>query len=399
MRILFVDDEPGVLDGLRRMLRGQRAEWDMHFANGGEEALELMRSISFDVIVTDMRMPRIDGASLLAMVRDQSPDTVRIVLSGQTDQEAAVRAIPYAHQFLTKPCESETIKSVIGIAASLRRMLRSESMLRVVGEMEALPALPAIYQELRRVLADPDSGQDDIVHVVERDLGITTKILQIVNSAFIGLPQRTSNLRSAIGYLGTNMIRSLVLTSEVFRIFDPGGSCQSAEYEKLFRDGLAVGRLAKRLVSSRGAGDAAFMAGMLHDVGMLIQIARLPAQRLLVQQKMAAEGCLVETAEIEIMGVCHAELGGYLLGLWGLPTDIVAPVVFHHHPEKSGCREVDVVAAVAIADALLETGRPNVETPDPRLESEFLASIGAENRLPEWQALAEEVGGESVDAA
>jgi YesN/AraC family two-component response regulator len=86
-RILFVDDEPRVLQGIQRGLRGMRAEWETEFANSGAEALETMAQAPFDVVITDMRMPGMDGAQLLDLVKARFPRTVRIILSGQSDRE------------------------------------------------------------------------------------------------------------------------------------------------------------------------------------------------------------------------------------------------------------------------------------------------------------------------
>jgi CheY-like chemotaxis protein len=118
MRILFVDDEPRVLDGLRRMLRSRRREWSLHFAMSGDEALEQLAELPFDVIVSDMRMPRMDGATLLGIVQESFPSVIRIVLTGHTEPEGRAHALPVAHQFLTKPCDPFTLQAAIDRARS-----------------------------------------------------------------------------------------------------------------------------------------------------------------------------------------------------------------------------------------------------------------------------------------
>ena len=96
-RVLFVDDEPKILEGLQRMLRSMRHEWEMEFALGGPSAMEALNSRPFDVVVTDMRMPGMDGAMLLSQVRGLHPQIVRIVLSGHSDQELVLSSVGPAH--------------------------------------------------------------------------------------------------------------------------------------------------------------------------------------------------------------------------------------------------------------------------------------------------------------
>jgi DNA-binding NtrC family response regulator len=103
-RILFVDDEQRVLDGLRRMLRTMRAEWEMEFACDGLSALETLDKQAFDVIVTDMRMPEMDGSVLLSEVLAKHPALLRVALSGQSDMESKVCASGLVHSYLSKPC-------------------------------------------------------------------------------------------------------------------------------------------------------------------------------------------------------------------------------------------------------------------------------------------------------
>src|SRR5215217_6257296 len=109
MKVLFVDDEPRVLQALRRSLTIADVPWDARFADGGAAALLQLETESFDVVVTDMRMPSVDGAAVLNAVKDRAPGTVRIVLSGQADEAAAMRVVGVAHQFLAKPCDMKVL--------------------------------------------------------------------------------------------------------------------------------------------------------------------------------------------------------------------------------------------------------------------------------------------------
>ena len=118
-RILFVDDEPMILQGLQRMLRPLRDEWDMVFVDGGEKALAAMAESTFDVVVTDMRMPVMNGAQLLTEIRKRHPSTVRLILSGHADKDLVSQCLGVAHQYISKPCDPEQLKTTIRSACLL----------------------------------------------------------------------------------------------------------------------------------------------------------------------------------------------------------------------------------------------------------------------------------------
>ena len=157
-KILFVDDEANILAGLRRMLRSQRDQWSMHFASSGEEALSKMQAESFDVVVSDMRMPGMDGAELLTRVSKLYPNTVRLVLSGQSEHERIFRAIGPAHQFMAKPCEPQVLIDTIRRACDLQGQLSSESLTQLVSQLSHLPSLPTTYREVVEELESDEAS-------------------------------------------------------------------------------------------------------------------------------------------------------------------------------------------------------------------------------------------------
>jgi DNA-binding NarL/FixJ family response regulator len=188
-RILFVDDEQSVLEGLRDLLRKERRRWDMVFVTGGEQALEELRRAPFDVVVSDMRMPEMDGAELLTRVREDYPRAARLVLSGQADRESVLRAMPVTQQFLAKPCDQAVLRATLARTCDLQSVLASDAIRAVVGSLERLPSVPRTYFELTEVAARSDTDAADIAAVVQRDTAMTAKVLQLANSAYFGNPQ------------------------------------------------------------------------------------------------------------------------------------------------------------------------------------------------------------------
>ncbi len=288
--ILFVDDEQRILDGLRRMLHSKTQGWQLAFAGGGEEALALMAEQAFDVVITDMRMPGMDGATLLARVQERHPQTVRIVLSGHADMEAALQAIPISHQFLSKPCDADTIKEVVERACSLQDLLSIEATRRLVGKFKTLPAMPKVHGQLLKALADPEVDVAKVAAIVEEDLGVTTRLLQVVNSGFFSLRRQIASTQDAVSYLGMQMVKNLVLAMEVYGGFQgkQGISPEALATEQ--RHALRVAALAAKMCAPGEQADKAYIAGLLHDFGKLLLMLEEPAEYARIQERGRAAG-------------------------------------------------------------------------------------------------------------
>lgn len=382
MKILFVDDEPRILRGIERMLFDMADDWDMSFAESGAQALETMEHKPVDVIVTDMRMPGMDGAALLTEVKARHPNTVRIVLSGHTELEAALRVVPVAHQFLSKPCEPELLKSVIERACNLRLVLSDARVTGVIGALDKLPSVPRIYSQLANALAYEKANVSDVARIVSLDQAISAKVLQVVNSAFFGGSTPIANIEGAVVRLGIQMIKNLVLSVEIFQDADlfkavPGFSIETAQ-----RHALDVAALARKLIRDKSMGDDAFMAAILHDIGKLVMLSAQPEQLEASLRLSASDALSFHLAEKQLMGISHAEIGGYLLGVWGLPYPIVEAVANHHEPMRvPRRRDFGIVEAVYVANTLSNGEAVNVD---------YLVQWGVLDQLETWQKMASE---------
>jgi HD-like signal output (HDOD) protein/CheY-like chemotaxis protein len=386
--LVFVDDEPLVLDGLRRMLHRYRATWNMSFVTSGEEALALMAESPMDIVVSDMRMPTMDGAELLKRVKDLHPRTVRIILSGHLELASALAVAQTAHQFLSKPCDSAVVRELISRAYDLHALMHDETLQRIVGGIDSLPALPSTYNELLGVLAEADVGLGDVSVVIEKDPSITAKILQLVNSSFFGIARPVESLRDATSYLGINTIRDLTLTLEVFRAFE-GKRCSSRfsllKQQKLSR---LSGQIAHRLLDDKKVAESAFLAGMLHDLGRLILATHQPESYSRLLDTAAAEGRTVHEVERESIGVTNPDIGAYLLGLWGLPYTTVEAVAHHAEPSRVDHKSFDALSAVHVAVGLAHELVDSPDDPPAPLDLEYLERLGVLDRLPAWREMA-----------
>ena len=394
-RILFVDDEPNVLDGLRRMLRPMRKEWEIVFASGGEEALATLAEELFDVVVSDMRMPGMDGAQLLSEVKQRYPQVIRVVLSGHSEKETVLRSVGPTHQYLAKPCDPEQLRDVIGRACALRDLLSEDALRDLVSRMSTIPSLPRTYTEIIEELQSPDASIKRVGRIVSKDVGMTAKILQLVNSAFFGLRHHVSDPSQAASFLGVDTLKALVLSVHIFSQLEDV-KIEGFSLDALWNHSAATGALAKRIAATQDdevqLHDHAFLAGLLHDAGKLVIAANLPERYRAVLASAKDEGLNFWEAERRILTNTHAEVGAYLFGLWGLPDPIVEAVAFHHCPNKCSGAGFTPLIAVHAANAIDHEHDPTWKAQSTdQLDIEYLTRLGLADRLPAWRDLHAEV--------
>ena len=214
LRVLFVNDDEAVLSALRANLRRRRRQWDMTFLSG-VQAAQAIAEQPFDVVVTELILGGVNGLDLLRDVARERPGTIRVVLSGSADPRGAMQAAQVAHQYLAMPCEPAELIRRIERSERLRSVLSSERIASL-GSLDRLPSPPAIHQQLRDALTDPDTSVHDVASIVERDAGITAKILQLVNSAFFSRVRRIANVQAAVGVLGLDLLQGLVLQQALY---------------------------------------------------------------------------------------------------------------------------------------------------------------------------------------
>jgi putative nucleotidyltransferase with HDIG domain len=387
-RILFVDDEVSILDGLKRMLRPMRNEWEMSFATGGAAALAILESTPCDVIVTDMRMPEMDGAALLEKVQEQYPSVFRIVLSGYTELQASLRAVPVAHQFLMKPCEPEALRAGIERATSLGKVLDSRMLTSLIGTLRDLPPLPRVFSELKVALSDPKTSLEQVSRIVEKDVAVSAKLLQLVNSAFFGMSREVSDVKTACVHLGITVLQDLVLTIEVQRSFKRNELITDEFLEEFQEHAQLAARFAAGIAQTFKLTPAVILAAFLHDIGKLVMAERTPAH--FARAIAEAQELSVPLYEVEerLTQVSHAEVGAYLLGLWGLPAPVVEAVAHHHHPRRVAHQGMDAVLAVYLGNLLAREREALARGAKlPAFDEELLNESGAAPHLEEWRKI------------
>jgi len=377
-----------ILRGLQRSLRPLREDWDMEFLDSGETALARMTQASFDVVVSDMRMPGMNGTEFLRAVMHRYPETTRLVLSGHADNELTLKCIDFAHFYLAKPCDDAALMGILR-RTSDRRHLPSVPIRQLIGRISNLPSIPGRYLEIVQIANEAGASLERIAEVIASDPGTTTQILRVVNSAFFGLGREIASLEEAVAHLGLDLVKALVLSIDAAAQFAPL-DCGHAKMKSLWAHHLAVASAAKLIAQHERADRKmvceAFTAGILHDIGKLVLAANFPGDYASALQLAEQEKLEICTAEVRVLGADHAEVGAYLLGLWGLPAPVVEAVALHHVPSAAVQPSFSPLTIVHAANVLVSEIESGTGGSLP-LDENYLSTVGAGDRANRWRDL------------
>ncbi len=389
-KILFVDDEENILQGLERSLHSMLDLWDMRFCLGGENGLKAVTTESFDAVVSDMTMPGMGGVEFLSKVRDLTPSAARFALSGNSEKEMLIESSGICHQYLLKPCNPKDLKDVICRAVNLQNTIHSDELKKIVSQIKQLPSAPVLYNKIREELMRPEPEGERISNIISQDVAMTAKVLHLVNTAFFGLPRQVSSAEDATKLLGFDLIEKLVLAIEIFAAFDES-EMGHLNINKLWDHSFATGQLAKEIAmaerSEKTTIDQSMISGILHDIGKLVIAANYPDCYIDGPANHSDDDSQKELKHLH--GDSHAEVGAYLMGLWGLPNPIIEAVAFHHQPDRLECYDFTPLTAVHAANALLyEFNSEGKEIQENRnLNVVHLSNIGLDSRIPVWRMI------------
>jgi len=388
-RILFVDDESAVLEGLKNLLHKQRHRWDIVFAEGGKEALNEIRSKEYDIIISDIRMSSMDGIELLNRVKDEAPNVIRLVLSGQVSSDELARVMPVAHQFLSKPTNARDLQSVIEKACALQSQLPNEMIKRLIGSIDRLPTPPITYIKITQAMAKSDLSISDIVEILEQDPAVCAKLLQLVNYSYFGLSRPLTNIAQSVSFLGLSFIKNLVLVAHLLRSLDDSPKALNHFYNEFQSHSLLTAKIAQRIIKDVTRDEVRIQecvtAALLHDIGKIIIAKAFPEDFAIISMN----GDHIDEQERALVGATHAEVGAYLLSLWGLPSQIVDAVAHHHAPANSVPHSFEIVDCVHMADMLVQNCDSIAECLSV-IENNPFNEFNISDKLPIWQALVEQ---------
>jgi putative nucleotidyltransferase with HDIG domain len=300
--------------------------------------------------------------------------------------------MPVCHQFLSKPCDADTLVSAVNRTCRLQSMIANESLRKVMGGISRLPALPTLYMELQAVIAGGCADPRAVARIVSRDISMSAKVLQIVNSAYFGLGRRISSVEQAVIYLGALTVQQMVLASVFSGVVLPP-NC-GIRMKDLSEHSLLTAAIARNMFAlNPDKAPQAWTAGMLHDLGKVVLAWNLPDHLRAALELAGNTSCSLFSAERDLYGVTHAEVGAYLLGLWGLPGEIVEAVANHHQPEETQPAGLDLVVSTHTANALAhECASPQSGDASCReINLDLLSSLNLAKTLEEWRCHATKI--------
>ncbi len=386
-RILFaVADQDAVADFKRAFAE----PWEVATASSGPLALEQLDKQPFDVLVADLDLPELDGAALLNQSRHAHPRTLCFILATEADRERVMENVLGAHQFLTKPCDAALLKNQVERATSLDTWIASNRMRELVSRIRSFPTVPTLYLEVLTALKSPNVTTEQVAKIIARDMAMSTKLLQIINSACFGLPRKISDPVEAVGLIGFDAVKSMVMTIKLLNQYDKIKPVYFS-VDRMWRHSTDVARSAKQLTlmhtDNAALAESAFTAGLIHDIGKVVLAANFDEQYRGAQTLARKQKLSLSEVEREIFGANHGEIGAYLLGLWGMPLDLLECAAFHHQPGRVASREFTTLTAVHIANALEHEASPNQEDDAiaSKIDEEYLSQVGVVDQLETWR--------------
>ncbi len=389
LTVLFVDGDAQLLKSLKRLIASRQPNWKARFAQDGKEALRTLHEQACDVIISDADLNAMSGSALLDQVTEHWPMTLRILLTDQMDQKSISSLLKSAHQLLSKPCPLNQLVDAVECAISLRTLYMNETVRGILHRMAQLPVVPRIYMELTQELRKDDCAPNALGAIIARDMGLTAGILKLVNSPFFGLSRRMDSPQQAVSFLGVDILKGLVIYEAVFKTLDPA-HYPDFDVERLWMHSLDEARCCKAIAKAEGMRgqdlDSAFSAGLLHDIGKIVLAEGCPEEYVRVLRKSQSENRPLAESEIALLGITHAEVGAYLLGLWGFPEPVVVAIAHHHDPSRD--EHPSILTAILHGADVLMHDRYVRQSGHSRhnLDQAYLDRNGWGDRPEQWRA-------------
>jgi HD-like signal output (HDOD) protein len=387
-RVLLVTDDTAGLANLQSALRPIQDQLEIHIVSPEQAAANQQRWDSWEAIVADM--DQIAGQKVVATARDSFPEVVRIGLTRRVSPQ--LLEIRMVHQFVRTPLNPMELQVAVERACRLKDLLGDELICRTVGELGDLPSIPAVFQKLSAKLRDPDVSLNEIAQVIEEDSALSAKVLQLVNSTLFRTASEIATVRMAASYLGLDVITNLVLSAELFRTFAGVTSQAGFSIEELQSHYQLTMSITRSLPLPRDLYDSALVAALLHDIGILLLAWKTPGRFAKFVECSRKQNRPLHEVEEELWGITHAEIGAYLLGLWGFPDVITEAVAYHHAPTRVPHCHFDVTAAVYVADLLAhecDNANPlSRSLASAPIDLDFLRELGVAAQYEGWKAMA-----------
>lgn len=381
MKLLFVDDDPRVLDGVENLLFDMVDVWEVDTCLGGVEALEMLKGGGYDVIVTDMCMPDMDGSLLLERVKELHPELIRFVLSGHAEVSCMMKAIPIAHQYLTKPCDSQTLIKHLENSYQLISSLKEARFSVQIGRLMELPPQPKAVLRINQIVSRENYTVGEIVCEIEKDMALATKILQVSNTAFFSRGNKCSSIGDAVIRLGQSNIQNIVMVLDA-------SSCLSAAPEKaledFYRGSLFLASLCREITQAVELKNEAFISGAMLKIGELaLQSVDNTLHSQLRKRASSFEELL--SLEEEVFGIHQMNLCCYIMAFWDMPHNVVHNISSYDCSDPSVLLGKNSLLSVVVAHRLYQHLFRGESQEEMRAR---LSALASEQQIDKWYDLA-----------
>lgn len=398
--ILIIDEDNAQLELLQKQLTPLQKRWDLHFASTAQEARDQLLIRPFDIVATELHLEGFEEGELLKEIKHRQPGAIRFLTSADVTSENFLKYINFAHQFITKPYAPSELLGKIKTSLRLKNIFLNERAAKAVASIDELPTLPSLYIKLENELRKEDVFMSDIGRIIGEDVSMTAGILKIVNSPFFGLFSKITNPEQAVALLGLDAVKGIVLGTFLFNTKAAEGIDFSIE--ELGEHCRYVGLLARAIVKAEGAdaelAESTFLGGFLHDLGKLLLATSYSAEYQMILSVVRDSNIPIQEAEKDILGFTHAEVGAYLLALWGFSEDVVEAIYCHHELNKLGSNDLSPAVAVHVANSFDHELRVhNKEYAPHLLDAQWLEINGFSPSLVKWletcgEAMEDDIG-------
>ncbi len=348
--ILFVDDEESILKSINRIFID--TSYVIYTAKSGNEALNILKEVDVELVISDMRMPNMDGYTLLSEVKRLCPNTIRIILSGYSDEKLVFKALQQniAKLYIMKPWDNKELINIINQIFEIEELLLEKNFFSIINNINELPTMNQRYQRMISIIED-DGDIDMLTRSIESDFVVSSKLLHIVNSAYYKI--KTGSIKQAVVYLGLQNVRSLIQTTAIIDTFTDAISIKTKKlYDLIWKQAFFCNRIVNMIYNDflqRKLPEVAFTAGLLHNIGILLLLKIYGESYSDMIIKAQNDSTAILEVEKVGFGIVHSEAGGYLLKWWDLPLPIIEAALFHHTPFDNRVINKEIVSVVYLA--------------------------------------------------
>ncbi|MEG8946187.1 response regulator [Rosettibacter firmus] len=331
-KLLFVDklnNEQNRYQSLSDILGEQ---YEIYFASDSQEALNTLKNNDIDVCLIQFDSTSFNSLDLLTKIKRSFPKTIRILLSEDFSEKLSIRTFNLLHQVIKCPIEDKLLKEKLEPLLILKNLIKNDKLISKLNSEDGIPTLPEIYFKLEKELFSPEVSIHKVVNLISKDISLTTKIFQLVNSAYYGIPAKITDFYQAVNILGLNVIKSIVIYTKVFAHLEKKGELKEI-IEAIWNHSILVSSISQKIIfyftGNRDLAEQAYIAGILHDIGKIILINIEP--NYIKELKISRNNAFSDDdLEKSFYGVSHTEIGAYALALWGFPRSIVDAALLHH---------------------------------------------------------------------